>query len=65
VPENLQPVYAINPVVGLVEASRWTLFGSSDLTVFVLLVPIVTSFVLLVSGAAYFQRAERSFADVI
>ena len=65
VPENLQPVYALNPVVGLVEASRWTLFGSSDLTVFVLLVPVVTSFVLLVSGAAYFQRAERSFADVI
>jgi lipopolysaccharide transport system permease protein len=65
VPENLQPVYALNPVVGLVEASRWTLFGSSDLTVVVILIPIVMSVVLLVSGAAYFQRAERSFADVI
>jgi lipopolysaccharide transport system permease protein len=65
VPENLQPVYALNPVVGLVEASRWTLFGSSDLTLFVLMVPVVSSLVLLVTGAAYFQRAERSFADVI
>jgi homopolymeric O-antigen transport system permease protein len=65
VPVNLQPVYALNPVVGLAEAYRWTLFGSSDLTVFVLMVPVVTSLVLLVSGAAYFQRAERSFADVI
>jgi homopolymeric O-antigen transport system permease protein len=65
VPDNLQPVYALNPVVGLVEASRWTLFGSSDLTLFVLLVPVVAAAVLLVTGAAYFQRAERSFADVI
>jgi lipopolysaccharide transport system permease protein len=65
VPENVQFVYALNPVVGLVEAYRWTLFGSSDLTVLVLMVPIVMSLVLLVSGAAYFQRAERSFADVI
>jgi lipopolysaccharide transport system permease protein len=67
-PDNLQYlelVYALNPVVGLVEASRWTLFGSSDLTVFVLMVPVVTSLVLPVTGAAYFQRAERGFADVI
>jgi homopolymeric O-antigen transport system permease protein len=65
VPENLQPVYALNPVVGLMEATRWTLFGSSDFSVFVILVPIVGSWMLLASGAAYFQRAERSFADVI
>jgi lipopolysaccharide transport system permease protein len=65
VPENLQPVYALNPVVGLVEASRWALFGTADFSAFVILIPIATSLVLLVSGAAYFQRAERSFADVI
>jgi lipopolysaccharide transport system permease protein len=65
VPANLQPVYALNPVVGLVEASRWALFGTADVPWFVILVPIVTCVVLLVSGAIYFQRAERSFADVI
>jgi lipopolysaccharide transport system permease protein len=67
-PENLQGlelVYALNPVVGLVEASRWALFGTADASAFVILIPIVASFALLVSGAAYFQRAERSFADVI
>jgi lipopolysaccharide transport system permease protein len=65
VPEHLQAVYALNPVAGLMEAFRWTLFGSSDLSLFVLMIPVVTGLVLLVSGAAYFQRAERSFADVI
>jgi lipopolysaccharide transport system permease protein len=65
VPENLQPLYALNPVVGLVEAFRWALFGTADFSAFVILIPIATSLVLLVSGAAYYQRAERSFADVI
>lgn len=65
VPDNLQPLYALNPVVGLMEAARWALFGNSDSSLFVILIPVVTSLVLLVSGAAYFQRAERSFADVI
>jgi len=65
VPENLQLVYALNPVVGLAEASRWALFGTTDFPALVILVPIVGSIVLLVSGAAYFQRAERGFADVI
>jgi lipopolysaccharide transport system permease protein len=65
VPEHLQAVYALNPVAGLMEAYRWTLFGTSDLSLFVLMIPVVTGLVLLVSGTAYFQRAERSFADVI
>jgi lipopolysaccharide transport system permease protein len=65
VPENLQLVYALNPVVGLVEAFRWALFGTADFSVLVILIPIAASLLLLVSGAAYFQRAERSFADVI
>ena len=65
VPENLQPLYALNPVVGLLEAYRWTLFGTSDWSVVVILIPVVMSVVLLVTGAAYFQRAERTFADVI
>jgi lipopolysaccharide transport system permease protein len=65
VPENLQLVYALNPVVGLMEASRWALFGTADFSVVVVLIPIAASVVLLVTGAAFFQRAERSFADVI
>jgi lipopolysaccharide transport system permease protein len=64
-PENLQAVYALNPVVGLMEAFRWMLFGTTDFSIFVILVPVVASVVLVLSGAAYFQRAERGFADVI
>ena len=30
VPDNLQPLYALNPVVGMLELYRWTLFGTSN-----------------------------------
>jgi lipopolysaccharide transport system permease protein len=65
VPDHLQALYAINPVVGLLEAYRWALFGTSDSSVFVILLPLGMSALLLISGSAYFHRAERTFADVI
>ncbi len=65
VPDNLQPLYALNPVVGMLELYRWMLFGSSNWSWFVIVIPVAASLVLLVSGASYFQRAERGFADVI
>ena len=41
------------------------LFGTADASVIVILFPLFASALLLISGAAYFQRAERTFADVI
>ncbi len=65
VPQGLQPVYGLNPVTGLLEGYRWALFGTSDWPAVVVIIPAVASVLLLVTGAAYFQRAERTFADVI
>jgi homopolymeric O-antigen transport system permease protein len=65
IPDGLQPVYAINPVVGLFEAYRWMLFGTSVSSAIVILIPVLISLALLISGAAYFERAQRDFADVI
>jgi lipopolysaccharide transport system permease protein len=65
VPDHLQALYAINPIVGILEAYRWMLFGSSDWSPLVILIPVVASVLVLLSGAAYFQRAQRGFADVI
>jgi lipopolysaccharide transport system permease protein len=65
VPDNLQVLYGLNPVVGILEAYRWVLFGTTDFPVIVVVIPVVAAALLLVTGAAYFHRAERSFADVI
>ena len=65
VPESVQPIYALNPMVGVLEAYRWMLFPGADWPGWLIAIPLVPAIVLLVSGAWYFTRAERDFADVI
>jgi lipopolysaccharide transport system permease protein len=65
VPDSVQAIYAINPLVGVLEAYRWMLFPSAGWPGAIILIPLAASVLLLVTGAAYFQRAERTFADVI
>ena len=65
VPHALRAVYAINPLVGVLEAYRWMLFPTAAWPGAIIFVSIGASAVLLVTGAAYFHRAESTFADVI
>ena len=64
VPENLQPLYAANPMAGILELYRWMILPT-DWPGLLLLIPITVSTLLLISGALYFKWAEQSFADVI
>jgi lipopolysaccharide transport system permease protein len=65
VPAGLRPIYALNPLVGVLETYRWMLFPSAAWPGALVLIPIAISTLLLVSGAIYFQRTEHTFADVI
>lgn len=58
-------LYCLNPMVGVVEGVRWALFGSSPPTGMMLASSILVSGVLFVTGALYFRRMERTFADVV
>ena len=65
VPDSVQWIYALNPMVGVLEAYRWMLFPQADWPGALILIPLATAVILLVTGAWYFARAERDFADVI
>jgi lipopolysaccharide transport system permease protein len=65
VPADLQPVYALNPMVGVLEGFRWVLFADYAFPGGVLAIPVVASVVLLITGALFFERMETTFADVI
>ena len=65
VPANLQPLYALNPMVGVLEGYRWTLFADFGFPGLILLIPLVASVVLVVTGFLFFERQETTFADVI
>jgi len=63
-PERYRQLAVWNPATGLVEAFRATLYGT-PLPGLPLLWSIVASLLLLVSGAYYFRRMERLFADIL
>lgn len=58
-------VYALNPMVGVVEGFRWSLLGTDAAIGSLTIASTVSVLVLIVSGAFYFRRMERTFADVI
>lgn len=59
-----QYVYALNPMVGVLDGFRWSVVGAPAPGVS-LLVSVAVGVVLLVSGALYFRRVEGEFADYI
>jgi lipopolysaccharide transport system permease protein len=65
IPEGWRTLYALNPMVGVVEGFRWAMLGSKTLDVPVLLISTAVVLVLLAGGLFYFRRMEDSFADVI
>lgn len=64
VPEAWRPVYALNPMVGVIDGFRWCLLAGPAPGPWSLLSAVVT-LVLLGVALTYFQRTERRFADVI
>jgi lipopolysaccharide transport system permease protein len=64
VPERWQWVLYLNPMTGLVEAFRWAFLGK-PLHASGLAVSVAMAAAIFVAGIAYFEKAERRFADVI
>jgi lipopolysaccharide transport system permease protein len=64
-PERWRTVYALNPMVGVVEGFRWALLGTNTAPGPMIAVSSVAAIGILVSGAFYFRRMEKQFADVV
>ena len=65
VPEGWRTLYALNPMVGVIEGFRWALLGQASPDVGVMLVSLLAVIGLLVGGLLFFHRMEQTFADVI
>jgi lipopolysaccharide transport system permease protein len=64
IPEKYRIIYSLNPIVGVIEGFRACLLGMPIPWPYVL-PGIITTILLVVSGALYFKRTEWLFADVI
>jgi len=63
--EPWRTLYGINPMVGVVEGFRWALLGTDTAPGPIILVSSLVALALLVGGAFYFRRMEKTFADVV
>ncbi len=62
----IQVIYALNPMVGVINGFRWALLGiQSAAPGPALAVSVAVSLLLLISGMFYFRRMERLFADMV
>ncbi|HXE95481.1 MAG TPA: ABC transporter permease [Dongiaceae bacterium] len=66
VPEKWRLLYALNPMVGVIDGFRWALLnGTVELYWPGLVLSTALSLVLLATGVRFFRRTERILADVI
>jgi lipopolysaccharide transport system permease protein len=66
IPEFVKNIYALNPMVCVIDGFRWSMFGEQvpiDTTKFLLSLGV--SLIMLVLGIITFRRMEKDFADVI
>lgn len=64
VPENLKLIFSINPLVGIIEGTRWSLIGG-NLELESLYLSIAFTVIMLVSGVLFFRNAERVIVDIL
>jgi len=65
VPDALRILYALNPIVGVVEGFRWSVLGTSVDVLPLIVTSVFVTATLLATGAFYFRNMERTFSDII
>jgi lipopolysaccharide transport system permease protein len=65
VPPEWRPLFALNPMVGVVDGFRWALLGKTTAPDATVVISIGAVCAILLAGLFYFRRMERTFADVI
>lgn len=62
---NYKWILMFNPMAGLIEAHRSILLGHQVVDLNLFFISIALSLIIFLSGAMYFQKVERYFADII
>ena len=65
VPQQFRVLYGLFPMAGVIEGFRSALLGTNPMPWDLIVPGTVSALLLFVSGALYFRRMERVFADVV
>jgi homopolymeric O-antigen transport system permease protein len=58
-------LYGLNPMVGVAEGFRWALLGTKTAPGPIIAVSATAALTILITGAFYFRRMEKTFADLV
>lgn len=61
----VRTLYGLNPMAGVVEGFRWALLGTGTAPGPIIIASSTTALAILLSGAFYFRRMEKTFADIV
>jgi lipopolysaccharide transport system permease protein len=69
-PSNLLPqkyafIYALNPLVVVIDSSRWAFAGGVPVQGTMILMAFAVALILCISGFWFFRRMEATFADIV
>jgi lipopolysaccharide transport system permease protein len=65
VPEKWRLLYALNPVVGIIEEFRWALLGKGTFDFTTAGMSVAITGIALVTGILFFSWMERSLSDIL
>jgi lipopolysaccharide transport system permease protein len=63
--EPWRTIYGLNPMVGVTDGFRWALLGTGQAPGAIIYASSASAVIILISGAYYFRRMEKTFADVV
>jgi lipopolysaccharide transport system permease protein len=65
IPAKWRTIYALNPMTGVVGGFRWAMLGQSFDLGPIIIVSVVVVILLFLGGLIYFQRMEKTVADLV
>jgi lipopolysaccharide transport system permease protein len=66
IPQKWLWLYSLNPMTGVIESFRHCLLGTDfSISPLLMVISILISILMFISGLFYFRRMEREFADMI
>ncbi|PIY08570.1 MAG: phosphate ABC transporter permease [Flexibacter sp. CG_4_10_14_3_um_filter_32_15] len=63
--DYLVALYAVNPMVGVIDGFRWSIIGNAEMNWSMFGVSICMCLLILAYAIYYFRKMEKTFADVI
>lgn len=65
IPQKYQWIIYLNPMSGVIQTARTSLFGSGPIDWSILMMSFGISLLLVYAGIYYFRKTERFFADIL